>query len=419
MHLPWRKVKTARISQFVNDHLSKSQKRRDVSSLVVETGFPTSLVDLFIKNREKLKKPSKRKNRPRDPPIAGSDASYRSASPEIPPAIGFPPPRVPPNSPQPLPRPREVPVENLMTRSNNNVFDGGECVAEYSLDVNKVLLLVVKMFFIVVLALGTKRLTIGFTISAFLLCFIEYACKHSSVVLKPCSQAKGALKSTLFGVLRLLRLIEVIKMEQDNSIKPPVLSRHENREGIQVVESNGYLVKHVLDEIQPEDDDEIIEEEGSSHEASFGHQEIEFDSIEKDDSKRKLRKFKLKMKMERFVPKKLKGGGRKEHGQQSVVGIVREDTNFISSTFVSSREYKEVDDNTIVDRVSCELISKRGEKGEEIKGGGLNCKPCVLCVIVLAGLIGNRVLAVLLVLSWFLVLKLGENLQRCMKKVCL
>ncbi|CAA0832279.1 ethylene-responsive nuclear protein / ethylene-regulated nuclear protein (ERT2 [Striga hermonthica] len=394
MHLPWRKVKTARISQFVNDHLSKSQKRRDVSSLVVETGFPTSLVDLFIKNREKLKKPSKRKKPPRDPPIAGSDASSRSVSPEIPPEIGFPPPRVPPNSPQPLPRPREVAIENLMTRSNSNVFNGRERVAEYSLDVNKVLLLVVKMFFVVILALGTKRLAIGITISAFLLFFLEYACKHE--------QAKG--------VLRWLRLIEVINLEQDNSLNPPAGSKHEDREGIKVVESNRYLVKHVLDEIQPEDDDEIIEEEGSSHEASFGHHEIEFEealSMEKDESKRKLRKFKLKMKMDRFVPKKIKGCGRKEYGQQqSVVEIVREDTNFFS---------REV--NTIVDRASCKLISKRGEKGEEIESGGLNWKPCVLCVIVLAGLIGNRVLAVLLVLLWFSVLKLGENLQRCMKEV--
>ncbi|CAB4276594.1 unnamed protein product [Prunus armeniaca] len=60
MPLPWKKMRVNRISQFVAD--LQSPKRG--GSLVVQTGFPTSLVDLFVKNRDHLKKPSKKnKNR--------------------------------------------------------------------------------------------------------------------------------------------------------------------------------------------------------------------------------------------------------------------------------------------------------------------------------------------------------------------
>ncbi|CAB4306998.1 unnamed protein product [Prunus armeniaca] len=53
-------MRVNRISQFVAD--LQSPKRG--GSLVVQTGFPTSLVDLFVKNRDHLKKPSKKnKNR--------------------------------------------------------------------------------------------------------------------------------------------------------------------------------------------------------------------------------------------------------------------------------------------------------------------------------------------------------------------
>uniref|UniRef100_A0A803LLK2 Uncharacterized protein n=1 Tax=Chenopodium quinoa TaxID=63459 RepID=A0A803LLK2_CHEQI len=50
----WKKQKGNRISRLVAD-LQTGPKRG--GSLVVETGFPTSLIDQFVKNRDKLKKP--------------------------------------------------------------------------------------------------------------------------------------------------------------------------------------------------------------------------------------------------------------------------------------------------------------------------------------------------------------------------
>ena len=63
MPLPWKNARVGRISRFVAD--LQSPKRG--GSLVVETGFPTSLIDLFVKNRDRLKKPRKRRSRVSDP----------------------------------------------------------------------------------------------------------------------------------------------------------------------------------------------------------------------------------------------------------------------------------------------------------------------------------------------------------------
>ncbi|KAJ8752176.1 hypothetical protein K2173_003784 [Erythroxylum novogranatense] len=57
MPLPWKKSRVPRISRIVAD----LQFRKHGNSLVLETGFPTSLVDLFVKNRDKLKRPFKSK----------------------------------------------------------------------------------------------------------------------------------------------------------------------------------------------------------------------------------------------------------------------------------------------------------------------------------------------------------------------
>ncbi|KAK9936973.1 hypothetical protein M0R45_013792 [Rubus argutus] len=56
MPLPWKKTGVGRISQMVAD--LQSPKRG--GSLVVQTGFPTSLIDLFVKNRDCLRKQSKK-----------------------------------------------------------------------------------------------------------------------------------------------------------------------------------------------------------------------------------------------------------------------------------------------------------------------------------------------------------------------
>ncbi|CAL1402806.1 unnamed protein product [Linum trigynum] len=53
MPLPWKKPKVSAISRIVADLPSPKHGH----SLVVQTGFPTSLVDLFWKNHDRIKKP--------------------------------------------------------------------------------------------------------------------------------------------------------------------------------------------------------------------------------------------------------------------------------------------------------------------------------------------------------------------------
>nr|DAD26730.1 TPA_asm: hypothetical protein HUJ06_028198 [Nelumbo nucifera] len=55
MPLPWKKAKVGQVSYFLDDHQSLKQERS------LKTGFPTSIVDVFAKNRDRLKKPSKKK----------------------------------------------------------------------------------------------------------------------------------------------------------------------------------------------------------------------------------------------------------------------------------------------------------------------------------------------------------------------
>ncbi|XP_047952628.1 uncharacterized protein LOC125198292 [Salvia hispanica] len=169
MPFPWKKVKSGRISRLVNDHLHISQKRRDGSSLVVETGFPTSLIDLFIKNREKLKKPSKKKRGVCDPAVEGS------------PIFCPPPPPSPVGSPlrrsvSPIPPPPiEIRNADEAVEERGGAESGGEARDR---EVNGVLVMIFKIFTVVVLGFSTKRLALGITISAALLLLLEYAGKR-------------------------------------------------------------------------------------------------------------------------------------------------------------------------------------------------------------------------------------------------
>ncbi|KAL6502148.1 hypothetical protein OROHE_024741 [Orobanche hederae] len=427
MPLPWKKVKSTRISQMVNDHFHKSQKRRDGSSLVVETGFPTSLVDLFIKNREKLKNPSnkKRHNPPTKPVrdvndslITGPNTSFHSISP----LIAVSPLQSPSLSPSRLPLPSEGASGTLVAGSSNGL-DERECGARACADANTVLLVVLKMFVVVVLALGTKRLTVGITLSAFLLFFLEYAGKHARSVLKPCSGAKRVLKSMLIIISRPLLRFNEVRLDVENAV-PVSMPELEQKGHVSTNRGSGFE-DHVVDEIQP---DEIIG--GPCYERSFGYQEFESVMIGKEESssttcevadlKRKSRKAKIKSKMKKFVSNKLRSS-RREHESRVGVDIVKEDTSIFlhdvdddergsdNSSESSSVSLRPTNDNISALRTIVRV--------SDITEGGLDWRYLVHTVIVLAGLIRGRAFGVLLTVSWFLLLKLVRKLPRHAMKV--
>jgi hypothetical protein len=466
MPFPWKKVKSTRISRLVNDHLHKSQKRRDGSSLVVETGFPTSLVDLFIKNREKLRKLSKKKGQSppltslgdgNDPLIAESGASVSSPPPAPSPVMSLSIPGPPSPVQRPLgcsspPRsPSRCVNEILLVGSS----DGGKVVGV--MGVNEIVSVVLKLFLVVCFIFGMKRLTVGITVSAFLLLFLEYVGEQTCGLLKQSCDSQGALGSMVRRVCVLLTFKEVKldeksgehmipELQQEHSLKPGSSylrssgSRCRNQE-IEIVDTNGSLVTQV-DEIQSENEIAF----GSCLVPGLGCDETESRevAIEKEEKKcevaelktAKSRRAKMKLKMKKFFPKKLRS--RKEHDCQRLE-IVKEDGVFPCDgqevypcrdeedsksasgipSIASARNKEEDAMNSLcafngLPEVNEEADTKRTQKGEEIKGG-LTWRYMFLCLIILIGLIGGRAFALLLTLSWCLLVKLGEALPRYTK----
>lgn len=268
------------------------------------------------------------------------------------------------------------------------------------------------------------------------------------------------LRSMVQRVRRLLRFKEVKLGENNGGVFMPELQQeHSSRFGcsslkssgprcpnqeIQVVEPKGYSVTHV-DEIQLEDES-IVEE--SCYKGRLGYPEIGLKEVvmEKEESicevaelKRKSRRAKLKSKMKKIVPKKLRNS-RKQHDPQRVE-LVKEDAvslcdeqeeadqfkdereSEIASGFssISSGRYEEENSTSSISafdgstEVNDEESQRSKEKGKEIEAAP-TWRYLVLCLIVLIGLIGGRGFALALTLSWCLLLKLGEKLPTYVHK---
>ncbi|XP_073311576.1 uncharacterized protein [Primulina huaijiensis] len=448
MPFPWKKVKSIRISRLLNDHLHNSQKRRDGSSLVVETGFPTSLIDLFIKNREKLKNSSKKKRETSLSVPSQNDPVIAPGSPTL-----FPsPPQSPSRSNSQVIAGLPLNFSSPLRRSASLLHlplgvneidvgdrDGGgaesKCGVERVVDANGVILVAVKIFLVAVLALWAKRLTVGITMSALFLCFLECAGKHLRELFKPCSKARGWLISVVQKVPKL-RYKDLWKVRQEEF--DPSLNGCDSMHLTQMIEiekPNHYPII-LIDEIQSEK--EIVEDSFSigrsrnqkteSNEVVIGKEKRLFGVAK---LRRKLRKDKIKSKMKLIVPKKF-WSLRKDHNFRKLK-IVQEDkvtvsgeqgmdecedesesetTTRLSST--SNGRFKEDVMNSVcavggLPEID-EEVAKNNEVGSKETKSGMTWSNFVPCLTVLIGLIGGRPVALLLTLSWFLVLKFGKTL---------
>nr|XP_018450494.1 PREDICTED: uncharacterized protein LOC108821983 isoform X2 [Raphanus sativus] len=223
MHFPWKKSKSksGRISRFMSD-LQQSPKRG--GSLVVETGFPTSLIDLFVKNRDRLK--------PRHKPLR-SDTTV--------------PTQIAPTRPRVLspPLPQKLDPEDLATsamdeslvdgsglattekrhggdNSNEDGGNGGDrgggcCVLAVC---------VVKVFAVAVLALSTRKLAGWITISAFALLFLELAVARVFTQLIGKKKKKKKVKQEAEGV-EVVEEAEVSSLYSEDTIGSQVSERDE------------------------------------------------------------------------------------------------------------------------------------------------------------------------------------------------
>ncbi|CAI9782196.1 unnamed protein product [Fraxinus pennsylvanica] len=444
MPLPRKKMRSTRISRLVNDHLHNSQKRRGDSSLVVETGFPTSLIDLFIKNREKLKNPSKKK-RVKNPAIPTSNDSVMSGYlPTSCPSLHCPSPY---HSPSPLPL-------HLQSRDLDeiDVVDGGDgdfggmgdergSGVNRGVDASRVFVAVVMIFTAVALAMGTEKLAMGITILAFFLFFLE--CLGKCGLLKPCSEAQEWLRLTVQNFWRFFpdrKNANVLSYDVllDESFKPGCSGlKKDCGSNSPIRETQNVEPKRLWIAIAEEIQCEKEMTEDSSNDGRLGRIELELKKLimEKEESvserlelkERKSRRAKMKSKIKKFVAKKL--WRRKDHNSESYeVNPIREDHITIYEE-QNTHKCKYTIESEIASKLSSLSSGRDGRKdfvddkcaSETLAGevarteGGQDSSYLVLCLIVLIGLIGGRIFALMLALLWCLLLRSGKMLQRLIK----
>ncbi|OVA05124.1 hypothetical protein BVC80_8897g5 [Macleaya cordata] len=206
MPLLWKKSKIGRISRFVSD--LKSSKHGE--SLVVETGFPTSLVDLMIKNRDRLKKPSKKKNKQSSLEMISSNSLIHPPPPpcpllpQLPELTSFPfLPHLSPSSNSTMLMVPSSPstIKTVMKSHFSSCSDEKEEIFLKVSATNRAFMLILKLLFLLILAIGTKKIAIVITVSAFVLLLLEFASKSLSCYLKPCPDAKESFNSVVDRVL--------------------------------------------------------------------------------------------------------------------------------------------------------------------------------------------------------------------------
>ncbi|XP_010906238.1 uncharacterized protein [Elaeis guineensis] len=366
---PWKKARAAGLSRLVSG-IGRPERG---ASLVVQTGFPTSLADLVVKNRDRLKKPSRKKTTspfPRAPAtVAGDDpgpltAVHRSRAgrdgvlEEAPCA--------------PLPKSTEI--------EGNGTGSGFA-------------LLVVNLVVLMALSIERRKLVAGITVSAFSLLLLDFMGFQVFAFLKPCSNARRNLNSVIGGLdlegrERVSPIREVgvdgrlDSMPSDRSWEESSIDSDQRRQilperrdlavGLNVVSSGNSKGKKLWKKFVPKklrrsrkDKDE---KELDSNSSSISSRRREFDGI-------------------RGVDEVIHGAGDEEDG--NCLG-------FITSTEVTNFVKEEVVD------VNREIVL-------ETKSGS---QRYVFFVIVLFGLVGGKAAAVVLTMSWCLFIKLTQTVQK-------
>ncbi|KAK9907091.1 hypothetical protein M0R45_002455 [Rubus argutus] len=330
MPLPWKKTGVGRISQMVAD--LQSPKRG--GSLVVQTGFPTSLIDLFVKNRDCLRKQSKKHRKKTKP---GKKSGFESVDRVSDPILTTS--ELGSGNLSILVRPSSSKIETLIGEeadhgvveatefriSGETDAESSEIVVEQSVggggDLSWVLVAVTKVFAVAVLALCTTKLAVWITLSAFLLLFLEYVGKHFVCLLKPCSNAKSVLQNMaqrVWDFLLVLRSDVIVKqksegvvfelvqegVESDSSIEEIEIVKHNRTVSVCVDES---VSQKSLIEYLIMDDQKWKKVEEGDH-----GDELSVSVCKKSKSKGRKKCAKMGAKLiKKFVPKKLRRRSKK------------------------------------------------------------------------------------------------------------
>ncbi|XP_031130617.1 uncharacterized protein LOC116032267 [Ipomoea triloba] len=456
LRFPWKKKKTGtRISQMVKDQFHR--RKNAASPLVVETGFPTSIVDLIVNHRDRFKKPSspslrsKKNNPPPPAPPLIDDLDFVSPpqSPPPPPSTSLTSPALlilPPGIAVPITGEQEsdAPSHRGESQPQDIVIQGEDGICN-TVKPNRVLVVVLMIFLMVVLALGTKKFALGITVSAFLLFFLEYLGKHVPGFFTPYSKAKERLRPIVMGawsfVSSKMARLEEEEEEEDclfkaplvESVSPPVCS---------FGESDGK--SSVIQEIEMEELEEVQYRNEKSCEKSFFDRKLKCEGdlevrMEKETEVRsefsefkigESHKAKIKSKMKLIVPKKFRSLRKKPKDLETELTLTG-DSNF---SVLEEKEYHQELEfehesklNGIVNaRDACEAISSSVELIDGVvetmvvaKDNSIekeeNSGYMVLFLIALLGLVGGRVFALLFILAWCFLSRSREAIRRCLK----
>ncbi|CAH9111854.1 unnamed protein product [Cuscuta europaea] len=397
LRIPWKKGKTrTRISQFVKDQFRR-RKNGAASPLVVETGFPTSLVDLIVNHHDRFKMlpspslRSKKKNPPPPPP------------PHQPPSVDYsvfvsPPQSPPPTSPI-LPAVPEQEIHAEIHKCESNP--------------NGVLRVSLKVFFIGVLAITTKKFTLGLTMSAFLLFFLEYLVKHLPRFFKPCSESRASLGKEDLVSLVPENLLKILPTDKSDGKSSSIVQE------IEIVErSCDWKLECVGGRLE-----DIIDKDGGGR-------------CVKSQRCVKAAKFKSKMKILlpkkfRNLRKKLKDGKEKEEivyigeigfepwGNSDIVKMKDGCDNTSGSQELLHNSGDLCDGSSQLLNGSGDLLDSSEESMEMGKVNRIerdkNPGYMVVLVIVLLGLVGGRAFALICILAWCFLLRGREALRRLLK----
>ncbi|XP_019169613.1 PREDICTED: uncharacterized protein LOC109165349 [Ipomoea nil] len=446
LRFPWKKKKTGtRISQMVKDQFHR--RKNAASPLVVETGFPTSIVDLIVNHRDRFKKPSSpslrsKKNNPPPPPPLIDDPDFVSPPQSPPPSISLTSPALlisPPRIAVPIAGDQESDAPSHRGESQDIVIQGEDGICN-AMKPNRVLVVVLNIFLMVVLALGTKKFALGITVSAFLLFFLEYLGKHVSGVFEPYSKAKERLRPIVMGAWSFVsskmgRLEEedcVFKSPLVESVSPPVCS---------FAKSDGK--SSVIQEIEIEELEEVQYRNDISYEKSLFDRELKCEGdlevrMEKETEVRsefsefkigESHKAKIKSKMKIVVPKKFRSFRKKPKDLETELTP----TGYGNFSVLEEKEYHQELEfehesklNGIVNvRDACDAISSSGELIDGVvetmvvaKDNSIqkeeNSGYMVLFLIALLGLVGGRVFALLFILAWCFLSRSREAIRRCL-----
>ncbi|KAI4343107.1 hypothetical protein MLD38_027644 [Melastoma candidum] len=216
----WKKEsRVARISQrFVADLQSP---RKHGGSLVVETGFPTSLVDLVVKNKNRLRKSSGKRKQDKD--RDRDQDSWEISDPVL---------------TSPLPRHLVCPdaCTDLVEFESRALVAGesqrdcsiggieiveeravGKCEEAVDVPVSgedggsgrncRVFVNLLRVFVVLVLGFSSRRIAAGVTVSAVLLLLLELVGKRVVGLLLPCSDARPSVEGLIDEVRDFVKIL--------------------------------------------------------------------------------------------------------------------------------------------------------------------------------------------------------------------